>query len=375
MKDERFAVPLVLVLVLVLASPLQAVPPGYTVTPLDAPPPWFPDTAGARDINDSAQLCGAGMMVLEFPPFGMLPALRAFSWSGGVMTPLGTLGGRESMAYGVNDLGLVVGWADTAANSRHAFYWTSHVGMHDIGSGAAGDSEAYGVNSSAWIVGKAEFGVHERWRAFLWTGAAGMTDLGTLGGEKSEAADINDAGLIVGTAETPAGASEASLRAVGGPMQGLGHLGGGWSSASAINNLGQVVGASSTATGTHAFLWHEGVMHDLGTLGGDWSYAHDVNDSGAVVGEAMTGVPYIHGFLWENGHMYDLNDLVPTDIGIFVVLEAYGINNAGQIIAQALVEGKEKCLLLTPIPEPPSAALFLAGLAFAARWARRVRRG
>ena len=37
---------------------------------------------------------------------------RGFVWEDGVMTPLGTLGGYNSFAAGMNDQGQVVGWAE-----------------------------------------------------------------------------------------------------------------------------------------------------------------------------------------------------------------------------------------------------------------------
>jgi probable HAF family extracellular repeat protein len=49
------------------------------------------------------------------------------------MSDLGTLGGSNSSARGINDPSQVVGYSDTANRSQHAFLWTSTAGMTDLG--------------------------------------------------------------------------------------------------------------------------------------------------------------------------------------------------------------------------------------------------
>lgn len=39
------------------------------------------------------------------------------------MKELGTLGGSESFAYDINDLGQIVGWAKTGTGQTHAVLW------------------------------------------------------------------------------------------------------------------------------------------------------------------------------------------------------------------------------------------------------------
>jgi probable HAF family extracellular repeat protein len=49
------------------------------------------------------------------------------------MQDLGTLGGRESVAYGVSaDGSVVVGWAQNAAGHGRAVRWTASGGMEDL---------------------------------------------------------------------------------------------------------------------------------------------------------------------------------------------------------------------------------------------------
>jgi probable HAF family extracellular repeat protein len=48
---------------------------------------------------------------------------HAFAWNGAEMIDLGTLGGDFSLAYGINDQGTIVGWAMDASGQTHAVEW------------------------------------------------------------------------------------------------------------------------------------------------------------------------------------------------------------------------------------------------------------
>jgi probable HAF family extracellular repeat protein len=104
-------------------------------------------------------------------------------------------------------------------------------------------------------------------------------------------------------------------------------------------------------------------MRDLGTLGAGSSHAYGINDAGQVVGWADTA-EVRHAFITgpDGAGMADLNSLIDPSEGI-VLSYANGINNAGQVIA-------------SPVPEPGSYTLLLAGLALlgimAARKSSRI---
>src|SRR5882757_5569879 len=80
----------------------------------------------------------------------------------------------------------------TAQTTQHAFIWTSG-GMQDLGTLGGKNSYAFGINASGQVVGVANRsdGVYD---AFLWTSTTGMQDLGSLGGLGSEATAINASG-------------------------------------------------------------------------------------------------------------------------------------------------------------------------------------
>ena len=178
------------------------------------------------------------------------------------ITDLGTLGGAVSVAFGVNDLGQVVGESWIPSEAAHAFRW-------DNGT---------------------------------------MIDLGTLGGDhdRSIAFDINNAGQIVGYSYAGDRAnSSIPFLWQHGVLTALplldGHT---WGVAMAINNLGHVVGSSEG----QAVLWINGAVIPLDTNGGTRSSAEGINDHGHIVGSITRPEAGAHSqaVVWENGVMRNL---------------------------------------------------------------------
>src|SRR4051812_29925446 len=108
-------VPLAALALVAPGSPSPAPPPRYTITDLGT---LGGDQSYATGLNELGQVIGQS----ETTP-GQTTA-HAFLWTNGGMVDLGTLGGPYSWASGVNLLGEVVGssWT-TSTGDTHAFLW------------------------------------------------------------------------------------------------------------------------------------------------------------------------------------------------------------------------------------------------------------
>ncbi|WP_168734226.1 autotransporter domain-containing protein [Pseudothauera nasutitermitis] len=239
----------------------------------------------------------------------------------GSIEDIGTPNGKgESSAYGVSaDGSVVVGYAHATGDTAYrAFRWTNGV-MTDLGTLGGTFSEASGVSANgAVVVGYAGTTGDTAYRAFRWTNGT-MTDLGTLGGAYSDASGVSaDGSVVVGQSWLAGDMAFHAFRWENGVMAGLGTLGGDDSRAYAVSADGAVVVGESAIAGVmawHAFRWENGVMADLGTLGGTDSVAFATSaDGSVVVGEAaISGDMAWHAFRWENGAMTDLGTLGGTD--------------------------------------------------------------
>jgi probable HAF family extracellular repeat protein len=147
------------------------------------------NTSYANGINESGQIAAwSGPM--------------AYLYENGVWTALGNLGGGRSVAFGLDDLGRVVGWShlDASAQDYHPFLWASGV-MTDLGTLGGRNGIAWAAHASGPVVGYADTS-DGRLHAFLYSGDE-MADLNALipadtGWELDFATAINASGQIVG---------------------------------------------------------------------------------------------------------------------------------------------------------------------------------
>ena len=273
---------------------------------------------------------------------------------------LGTLGGPLSAASALNDRGDVAGWSlNSDFVQRPALYsggrWTDLAAP--FGSSARGVANA--VNASGQVTG--QVGAH----AFIYDG---RTSRELRVGNTSEGLDINDHGVVVGGAVMPDNVVRSAFVYADGVATLLPSLGGTYGQAQAINNAGQIVGYSYSAEGELLpFLYSGGTMTAL--AGSGFGEALDINERGWVVGSYN-----LDAYLWRDGVGHNLNTLVaPDQAGRWTLLSAQGINEGGQIVGYGLFHGYLRGFVATPVPEPGSWALMLAGLGVVGAAAARRR--
>jgi probable HAF family extracellular repeat protein len=251
-------------------------------------------------INDLGQVVGSSIVNSEYQSFRTAP-------NSPINPATDYIGlGNFSFATDINNLGQIILRQDLLRRGTRSFRTAPNspinLATDNIGTlgGIAGpfpfrSSNAYGINDLGQVVGDS-LNINLEQHAFRTAPNSAINpatdDLGTLGGSTSRANAINNSGVVVGNSTTASGNSHAFRTTANSPINpatdDLGTLGGLTSTASAINNLGQVVGDSLTASGDrHAFLYDKGVMLDLNnlipTIGFTLDYASGINDKGQIV--------------------------------------------------------------------------------------------
>jgi probable HAF family extracellular repeat protein len=227
--------------------------------------------------------------------------VRSFIYRNGMLTDLGTISSdprAQSWANDINDLGQVVGSANTVYHGSHfhAYSYSDGV-MEDIDTIGPYEeqSEAWAINNHGMVVGS-----ERGWGVFLYSDGV-MKRLNIVG----NAFDMNDRGEFVGRGSWGPGLEGAFFYREG-ELIALGDLSESrHTTPRAINECGQIVGQS-----------------DIGYVERPWGYSH--------IG---------HAFLYNNGRMTDLNTLIPANSG-WELIYATDINNHGQIVGYGVRDGK-----------------------------------
>ena len=281
----------------------------------------------------------------------------------GSLTEFNSLpGGLGSIPFGIAEDGRIVGAAYTLIGTEspstqvHPFV-SNGSDLVDLCPDSQRNGYANAINDQGDVVGA---GCGDYTQATLFTGGTSIT-LGVLrdcswsmSGCFSVAAGINNKGQIVGNSNTGGPGYSGDLYHAflyqNGTMTDLGPIFGstGQSYAGDINDAGQIAG-SATPTGgsSRAFIYdtRDDSVIDLGVLpDATASGAMAINASGHVVGSSGD-----KPFLYRDGAMLDLNTLLPANSG-WVLNEALGINDRGQIIGRGTYNGQEFTpFLLSPV--------------------------
>jgi uncharacterized membrane protein len=252
----------------------------------------------AYDINDLGVITGVSNL-----------AINAVRWETGTSaapastTPL-LVNGPASVGRAINATGQIAG-----EYGAHAGLWTpngSGYTLTDIGADPlfALGSVAYGLSAGGKVVGsyRAQVGLDVVDKCFLWTptspnGTTGSAvELIGLGGTFCVANDINAIGQIAGTSLDPVSGFNHAIVWNAGNVLGIElQPGPDESYGASINNAGQVAGFH-TVTSRNAAIWTPSgtgwsTASDLvapafsGQSGVITSQALDINDAGFVVGE------------------------------------------------------------------------------------------
>jgi len=300
----------------------------YTVLDLGTLPDY--SDSQACGINDSRKVAGYAWA-------GTPLDSMAFIW--GAMTSLGTLGGDVSSAYGINNNGHVVGRAEDAYGSHHAFLHDGAT-MIDLGTlPCCGESAAYDINDAEQVIGTCSTGTGET-HAFIWQDDV-MDYVADPEGPYSWAHGINDLGQVVGGIHgVGAFVWDGDTLTILDPLPTGEHAWGG-----DISNAGLTVGTSQAGDFDHACVWGgEGII-DLGTFpGGEYSNSYAVSESGFVIGQSETE-GYSHAFIWNGGQLVDLNDYVNPMCGDWEFLSANDLNDNLTIVGHGLINGQSRAFL------------------------------
>jgi hypothetical protein len=301
------------------------------------------------------------------------------------------LGGANSLAFGNNLWGEVVGGANTAnvdpkkedfcgfqslgiatatASCRPFLWWDGQmIALPTLDNNHGNNGIATAINDFGEVAGTAEnttpgcptqnpaasLNQYYQYKPVLWRDHA-VEELASVGGDPvGTALAINNHGEAAGMTGTCGplnfvlGYYMNPLHAVlwekDGTPTDLGSLGGNESSAfgnaaKAINSFGHVVGLSSLSDNVtfNAFLWtrETGKMKALVPIKGIAnSIAIALNDSDEVVGSSINSTfTTLTATIWKNGVPTDLNTLIPANSSLYLMFGC-SINSRGQILGLA----------------------------------------
>lgn len=315
-------------------------------------------------------------------------AVHATRWDAGFGPfDLGVASGAlHSTAYAINDNGDTVGYSEFASGLRTATMWQP-VGRGIVGNivdlgaemGAVGSSVAWDVNNFGVVVGQASLGPGFA-KGFVWDSADGGRIAGGstsyMGGANR---GINDSGVLVGSGFFFGDPDDAFLSRPddhGGYQDSdIAPPGYNLSIATDISNTDICVGFTSAGVeeGWQAAIFKgRGEVQLLGTLEGlENSEANAVNDAGMIVGYAWDNDFEVDSaaWAWVDGVMYDLNDFMTEGSGFVRLLQATDVNDHGDIVGYGMLsDGSLSGFVIRGfVPAPGAVGVAAMGLGLVSR--------
>ncbi|MBD2534137.1 hypothetical protein H6G97_33230 [Nostoc flagelliforme FACHB-838] len=205
-------------------------------------------------INDSGEVVGGTGGGGIFPELAF-PYGAAFLYSNGTTTIINNNLEENYIAYGINNLGQVVG---IFGSPSRAFLYDNGI-ITNIGT-LPGDnySSALDINDSGQVIGISGLSEGENISTFLYSSSTGLQDIGRLSPtDVFIGQGINNLGQVVGFSTTDGGAllySDNTLYSLNDLIAPGSDAGLTLTLASAINNNGQIVGYGAVSGEFHAFL-------------------------------------------------------------------------------------------------------------------------
>ena len=310
---------------------------GQTYQPLSAIEPGLSDSmfSTGRDISNTGYIGGDQTYLVS----GTIP--RTYGYIDGPTTPVRSVGvlagGRNSSIMGVNNLGMGTGWADNSWGQRQAVVYSNGAlrNIHTLTGTSSTDSWGAAINDQGHVTGST-LDDQRAERAFVYNGQS-LSILSDLG-QASRGMDINQSGLVVGNYTALADSAYGAV--------------------------------------SRGFLFDGQNTVDLGSLGGGLTEVQGINASGLIVGRStVTSSTDWHVFVSNGQQMTDVTALLDASAMGWELVTATDINDLGQIVGTAWVNGSSRGYMLTPImgpvPEPSLAALCGLGIASLAMVARR----
>lgn len=308
---------------------------------------------------------------------------------GKVASPLpGTEAFSESYASGINGRNQIVGSFRLPDVDAKFPYLYQNGRYRDLRvENKIGDDHASDINASGQVVGRANG------KAFIFDGSQSRY-IDVPDAISSQGQGINDHGMVVGNAVFNAASGDYETRAFVYDGRNVNYLQNPLpnsqpADAVDINNADQIAANAYVPDNdfTRAFIYGaDGRSTQIASLYTpphevEATIVSDLNNLGWAVGQSG-GIHCTEGhcheaFLWRDGQTFSLNDLLaPWQARRWYLSEAVAINDRGQITGVGYSGYFSfETFVLTPVPEPGSWALLLAGLGLVGIVAQQQRRG